>query len=470
MACSGAVLAQQVELATRAVVEQPLVVAGHDLVEHRLAGRCPAADGVVVDHVHHHPQPGAVERRRPSAGTRGAGRAVRVGGVGALRARCSAAGRSPSCSRRVAATAATHACCSRRVRRQRGQVAGGLRLVGPALGDGGEVERRQQVQVGDARPRPAPAGASCPAASGSVKAQVGAALLRPARCCRRWRSPGRDSSWIWIWPGADGRRLAQRRPSRPGASAGSARSTSWLCVEFGGQGDRVRVGDRGGDDLLRGRLPRGHLEPVVLARPVPVAGDRPDAGGVVAAHRRHGRRSRPGCRRAPAPRSGGRRPDRERRPAAVERRARARPSVGRGVHVVEHAGDLHAGRGRAACPSASRSATTTWPRSASGTRRRSRGSTANARYCPQVRELRPLRLGEPVARGRQPQIVVTSPVSSPSTTAMPPSGRTTQRRRRLCRRSAPACPGDGVRGRSRLRLRLGQVDVRRAAPAACGSR
>ena len=61
MACSVAVFWQQVEFSTAPVADEPLVVAGHDLVEHGL--RClPGGGGVVVDHVHHHAQPVGVQR------------------------------------------------------------------------------------------------------------------------------------------------------------------------------------------------------------------------------------------------------------------------------------------------------------------------------------------------------------------------------------------------------------------------
>ena len=87
IACSVAVFAQQVEVSTDPVGREPVVVAGDDPVEHRLrvlAGR----GGVVVDHVHHHPQAGAVDALRPSRGTRAcAPRPSGVGGVGALRRR-----------------------------------------------------------------------------------------------------------------------------------------------------------------------------------------------------------------------------------------------------------------------------------------------------------------------------------------------------------------------------------------------
>lgn len=53
----------------------------------------------------------------------------------------------------------------------------------------------------------------------------------------------------------------------------------------GGQGGGVGVGDLVGDQLLDGGGPDGHGVPVGLAPPVLLAGDRPDAGAVVALHR-----------------------------------------------------------------------------------------------------------------------------------------------------------------------------------------
>ena len=152
-----------------AVVEQPVVVAGHDLVEHRL--RVGAGGGrVVVDHVQHHPQAGAVEPgdHLPELGA--ARGAVRVDGVAALR---------DGVVQRVVAPVVAVGVGDRRdarllpvgVRRQRRQVAGGLALVGPPLGDGREVEHRQQVQVGRARRRPSARQVLHPGRGGSVKAR-----------------------------------------------------------------------------------------------------------------------------------------------------------------------------------------------------------------------------------------------------------------------------------------------------------
>ena len=198
------------------------------------------------------------------------------------------------------------------------------------MGDPGVAERAQVLHPGGCRVGEGEV--ACPAA-------------RPARCRRRWRSPARDSSEICAFAGGHRRRLAQRAP----AGRGQRRvvQVDELAVRgVGGEGHRVRVGHRRGDHLLRRRLPRPHLVPVVLAGP--------GRGRRAPTRRRCGRRgaSAPSSARrwasrtaAARTRAGGRRPDRE---ASASGRANVGPrvaSVARRVHVVEHAGDLHAGRG-----------------------------------------------------------------------------------------------------------------------------
>ena len=103
---------------------------------------------------------------------------------------------------------------------------------------------------------------------------------------------------------AGGTAAGLRSAAQPaGASAGSAQVGDLAVRGVRRQGHRVRVGDRRGDDLLRGRLPRGHPEPVVLARSSPCR-----RSPTTRRCRRRGASrappaSRPGCRRAPAPRS-----------------------------------------------------------------------------------------------------------------------------------------------------------------------
>src|SRR5436305_9071514 len=66
-----------------AVGVQPVIVAGHHLIQHRVVV-LPAGVGVVVNHIHHHAQPGGVERLDHGAKFSNARRAIRVGGIGAI--------------------------------------------------------------------------------------------------------------------------------------------------------------------------------------------------------------------------------------------------------------------------------------------------------------------------------------------------------------------------------------------------
>ena len=131
-----------------AVAVEPVVIAGHELVEDGvrvLAGRV----GVVVDHVHDHAQAALVERLHHLAEFEHARGAVGIGGIAAL---------GHVVVQRVVAPVEAVAIRGRRdqclllggigrqgrERVERGRFPGGLVLVG-----GGEVERRQQVHVRD---------------------------------------------------------------------------------------------------------------------------------------------------------------------------------------------------------------------------------------------------------------------------------------------------------------------------------
>ena len=129
-----------------AVRIQPLVVAGHDPVQHR-ARRLPGRGGVVVDHVHAHAQAGrmqCLDHCAEFADTHGAIR--RIAGVAAFRrveverviAPVEAVVRGDGHRRRLLVVAV------RRSLRDHGCDATRLR-------DRGDVEHRQQVDVGDAR-------------------------------------------------------------------------------------------------------------------------------------------------------------------------------------------------------------------------------------------------------------------------------------------------------------------------------
>ena len=244
-----------------------------------------------------------------------------------------------------------------------------------------------------------------------------------------------------------------------GASAGVVQVDELAVRGVRGEGHRVRVGHRRGDHLLRRRLPRPHLVPVVLAGPA--------RGRRAPTRRRCGRRgasARSSARRwasrtAAAPRvravgaqsASARRPARERRPEGGVGGPR--------VHVVEHAGDLHAGRGEQGTlrvalghqhlpPQRRRDLGQVAPGPA-----RSYGTTTGAGTSSRWASVSPLRC----ARNGN---VVYVPVSSPSTTLTPPVGRDDQRvrpavgRRGLPRHCGPVDP---------VRLLLADVGVRAGA-------
>ena len=125
---------------------EPLVIAGNHPIQYRLRV-LPGRRGVVVDHVHDHPQTGC-SATAPSAGTRGCARARSGSSRTSPPAPCSATGRSPSCNRRWPADAAMQACCcspagSAAVNAGRSQA--GVVWSALIFGNGGDVERGQQV-------------------------------------------------------------------------------------------------------------------------------------------------------------------------------------------------------------------------------------------------------------------------------------------------------------------------------------
>ena len=131
-----------------------------------------------------------------------------------------------------------------------------------------------------------------------------------------------------------------------GCSPGSSRSTIWLLARVRRQRDRVRVGDEVALDLPGRRHVHLHLVQVVLPVPGRLAGDRPDAAGLVEGHL-GGLAGRVGVgvvepvqRHRPC----GRRPQPQRGRVAVPDDAEVDVGRGGGVAVVEHRADLQAGR------------------------------------------------------------------------------------------------------------------------------
>jgi hypothetical protein len=152
---------------------EPVVVAGHQAVEHALRVLA-AGTGVVVDLVHANAQPGGVERQHHGAELAQAHRAVvGIGGVAALGG--VEVQRVVAPVEAVAGGLRHHALlllgAVGRQRRQRGAVGRGA----AALGHGGQVEGGQQVDVGHAGGGQ-PLQVRHAVAAGVREAEVGAAV------------------------------------------------------------------------------------------------------------------------------------------------------------------------------------------------------------------------------------------------------------------------------------------------------
>ncbi len=317
-----------------AVGEEPLVVARHDPVQDggvRLAAR----GGVVVDDVHDDPEAVLVEGLDHPAELDRTGRAVRVGGVRALRDRVVVRVVAPVVG--VLRGDLRHALLLLvGVGRVGGQIAVGSRLVGLLLRDGGDVEGGQQVHVRRAGLRQlpqVPGAVAVPVREG----QVGALVPRRDRLVGDGEVPDVQLLDLRVLQ-RYGPGLVQARPAA-GCEGPVVQIDDEAALGVCGEREGVRVGDLVGDDLADTGCPDLHDVPVGLAPPGRGAGDGPDAGGGVPVHR-HGRAvevevDRLGRR---CPHGQGRLPVLEDGPEPALRRA--------GVQVVQHTGDLHARRGQ----------------------------------------------------------------------------------------------------------------------------
>ncbi len=313
----------------RAVGEEPLVVAGHDPVEDArplLAAR----RGVVVDDVHDDPQAVVVQRLHHLPELDRAGRAVRVGGVGALGDRVVVRVVAPVVGV-LRGDLPDALLLLVGIGRVGGEVAVDARLVGLALRNGGDVEGGQEVDVRGARPRQL-AQVLRAVAVLVGEGEVAAGVLR--RAVLDGEVPDVQLLDLGV-PEGHGLRLPQRAPAarREGPVV---QVDDEAALRVGGEGQGVGVGDLVGDDLADARGPDLYDVPVGLALPGLRAGHGPDAGGGVALHR-HGGVADLQCH---PPR--GRCPDGQRGAAPGERG----PQIGlRGVvQVVEDTGDLDTGR------------------------------------------------------------------------------------------------------------------------------
>ncbi|ESU50210.1 hypothetical protein P376_1812 [Streptomyces sp. HCCB10043] len=315
-----------------AVLQEPLVVAGHDPVEDRLVV-LPGGDGVVVDDVHDRAQSGLVEALDHLPELDRALGAVRVGGVGALGD--GVVERVVAPVEAVLGGGLAHALllllgvgCGG------GQVAVGRRLVLLLLRDGPDVEDGQQVDVaragvGELLQVPHALGA------GVGEGEVFAGVLR--RAIRDREVPDVQLLDLGV-PQRGGGGLLQAGPAaRRELRVGEVDDEAAGGV--GGQGGGVGVGDLVGDQLLDGGGPDGHGVPVGLALPALLPGDGPDAGAVVALHRDAAavEFERDGLR--------GRGPHGERRCGFAEDRAEFGGGCLLAVQVVQDSGGLYAGGG-----------------------------------------------------------------------------------------------------------------------------
>ena len=319
-------------------VVEAVVVAGDDAVQHR-ALRLSGGVGVVVHHVGYHPQAHVPQRHHHLAVLHDARRSVRVGGVASL-------GHAVV----VRVVAPVEGIVVARVLDGRLGLRAGMRQLGVrrrrppgrrVLVDGGDVERRQQVHVREAR--------ACQRAQvlDTVTAVEGEGEVLAHQVVRHGGVGRREVPHVQFVDDDVDRvvhgRLDQVIPPW-GREQRIVQVDELAARGVLGQARRVRVGDEVGDDAAGGRREDLDLEQVVLEGPLRRAGDAPHAAGVVPRHRQAldgvgGGIGEP----KEVDAAGGGRPYRYGRNAVspvhaerrVERRARE--------DVVEHSSDLQAG-------------------------------------------------------------------------------------------------------------------------------
>ena len=312
---------------------QPVVVARDHAVEHRLTA-LPGGAGVVVDDVDHDPQSLAGEGLHHLAELADAGRPVGVGGVAALRHRVVP---------RVVAPVEGVLVGDRGDRRlllvgvggEAGQVPHRGLPPGLVLVDGGDVERRQQVDVGQA-------GAG---ERGEVLHAVGVGLgerlERPPQALGHARIAGAEVAHVQlveddVLRGLEGG-LGERVPlGRLQRRVGEVDDLAPLAVAR--EAHRVGIGHEVALDAAGRAHVHLDLVQVELAVPARIAGERPPPrGSWLHVEDRIGR-GRPGIgEEVELDRARGGSPQPERGHAVVEGHAER---AGVGVEVVEHARDL----------------------------------------------------------------------------------------------------------------------------------
>ena len=280
---------------------EPVVIAGHDAIEHRrqlLPGRC----GVVIDHVHAHAQPGGMQRLQHRAEFADAdGAVLGIGGVAALR--------HVEVIRVVAPVEAVFAghCGDRRLLRI--AVGRGVRNGRRGAADfrhRRDVEHRQQMHIGHAgvghRLQMTHAG-------GILRSE---AKILAARC---WRHRGIAEREIAHVQFVDRhvRVRRQRRGARGDIPTVGLRG--WMieiehhaALGIGGERNRIRIGDAVADDADAGGV---DVDEVGVGLAVQHAGEIqcPHAGRIVAPCGEYVRaRGRCVCERADRNRARGRRP------------------------------------------------------------------------------------------------------------------------------------------------------------------
>ena len=276
-----AVLGGRVVAAGRALDDalrvEAVVVAGHDPVEHRLRVLARSA-GVVVDHVHAHPQAGAVQRLHHRAELADAHGAVgRVAGVAALGG--------VEVERVVAPVEAVGGGVLHHRGLLRVAVGGCSRNGGSGtalLWHARQVEHRQQMHVGHAGSGKA-AQVLHASALAFGECQVLATVARADAGI-----PDREVAHVQLVDRHVGGRDHSIRP-RANVPAGGLQCTrvqvgDEAALRIGGQGQRVRIGDAVAHDA---HAAHEHLDPVavVAAARRTAARVRPDAGARIEAHR-----------------------------------------------------------------------------------------------------------------------------------------------------------------------------------------
>ena len=261
---------------------QPVVVTGHDAVEHRI-GMLARRRQVVVDHVHAHPQAGAVQRHHHLAELADADGAI-IGPAG------KAAFGGVEVQRVVAPVVAIPGGAGHHRRLLRQAVRRGLRHsrgAAAALGHAGQIEDRQQVHV-----RQAGAGQRCQMPQAGA-ARVGKGRVLPAQGLGQAGIVGREIAHMQLVDHRIGGAAQRRRAQRLGPAGRLQRRrvepADPAAARIRPQADRVRVGHALAQQALAGHPDIDQVVEVLAAQIARQVG-RPGAGGRISPQRLSGQR------------------------------------------------------------------------------------------------------------------------------------------------------------------------------------